>query len=214
MSLTIDQILAEAKGEIESSPQVFDLEKEASAQPSVSSHQDFSVEEIEKMAGLLREADISIAANDNSDVSVHEKIAEAMILSQTLSALNAAEEQEEKLASFRDAALQAGYNPQEVEEFVEKQAKMNMMGALKSPVGKGIAATMALGGAGAIGHEVGEERTKKKARKAIKHYSQKAYSAGAKRGYRAGTRRGFVAGAKASTAYHRRRLREMRANKG
>lgn len=218
MSLTIDQILAESRGEVSSSPDTFGIEKEAAAQPSVSSTNDISNEEIEKMAGLLREADLSEkTASEVITVSVGssmaEKVAEALILSQTIQAIGSDDESEVKVASFRDKAIQAGYNANEVDALLEKEAKMNMMGALKSPIGKGIAATMALTGTGAIGHEIGESRTEDKANKAIRVVGRQAYSAGAQRGHRVGIVKGFSAGAQAQRERYKRRLREMRQGK-
>jgi len=208
MSLTIDQILAESRGEIES-PTIFNTEKEASAQPSVSSNGAVSAEEIEKMASLLREADIS---NETSVVeyTMEEKIAEALILNQTMQAIGQVQDESEKVANFRDKAISAGYNAEDVDALLEKEARMSMWGSLaKSPVAKVIGATATLGAAGAIGHEVGESRTEVKARKAIKSVGRQAFVAG----NRFGTRRGFVRGANASSEYYKRKLRQMRQGK-
>ena len=160
MSLTIDQILAEAKGE---QPEVYGIEKEASAQPSISSDE-FSDEEIEKMAGLLQEAELP---GDNSfalteERSFEEKVAEALILTQSLQAISGYDEEAEKLASFRDAAIANGYDPYEVDAFLEKQASKvkAMSGSAKALLGIGGAA--ALGASGYAGHSIGEKKGKRK----------------------------------------------------
>jgi len=207
MSLTIDQILAESRDEI-SSPQTFNLKKEASAQPSISSENNFSNDDIEKMAGLLREAEISetIVLPESS---MNEKIAEALILSQALHAISEnkvqsnVNKESEKIASFREQAIKAGYSAVEVNSFIEKSAGMNMWGSLiKSPITKGLAALGALGAAGAIGDEIGETRTENKAKKVIKLVGQQAYGTGLKRGYGVGMRAGFVRGANQASSYY------------
>lgn len=197
MSLTIDQILAESRGEIES-PLTFTAKKEASAQPSISS---FSDEEIEKMAGLLRQAEVSELVV-NPEVSVNEKIAEALILSDFINNIVGVKQVQEKTASFRDEAIRAGYNPSEVDAFLEKQAKASALKNLaKSPATKAVAALAGLGGAGAIGHEVGEERTKAKAKKVMPLV------------YAEGRKSGFRQGATAVNEFYKQKLREMRETK-
>ena len=197
MSLTIDQILAESRGELDA-PFTFTVKKEASAQPSISS---FSDEEIEKMAGLLRQAEISEVVV-NPEISVNEKIAEALILSNFINSLVSVKEVQEKTASFRDEAIRAGYNPSEVDAFIEKQAKASALKNLaKSPVAKGVAGIAALGGAGALGHEVGEERTKDKAKKVM----PLVFAEGRKQGIRQG--------AHAMNEYYKTKLRELRETK-
>lgn len=214
MSLTIDQILAEVRGEIESPLTYNTVEKNASAQPSTSNKTHVVSDEVEKMAGLLREAilpeETVTTKIVTQDISMGEKIAEALILSQTLGVLSVEDTEATKVASFREEALRAGYDSKEVDAFLEKQAKMSMWGSLKkSPLAKIVGATAALGASAAAGHEVGESRTEDKARAAIKNTGDQAFKAGLRAGYGVGVKKGLTAG----TEYYKKKLQEMRQGK-
>lgn len=181
--LSIDQILAESREEI----QTFDLEKSAS--PSADSS--ISDDEIVEMAEKLGHA---ILTSDEVEVtpSFEEKVAQALIFNQTLEALNqeqVPDEESEKIASFREQALGAGYDSEEVEAFIEKNAAagMNMWGSLFNSKGaKVLLGSGVVGGAGFAGHEYGEHKERQKAKKAIKVVGNYAYRRGAKRGFNVG----------------------------
>ena len=166
-NLTIDQILAQSRDE---HPDTFDV-KEASAQSIVSNS--VTGEEIEKMAGLLKEA----ALPEAKEESFNEKLAQALLLNETIQSLSTSEtsnEESEKIAEFRESAISAGHKPEEVDGFIEKHAGagMTMWGSLvkslKGKPGKALAATAALGAAGGGGKIYGEASEKKKRRPLIR----------------------------------------------
>lgn len=200
-NLTIDQILSECQDEI----QTFDgSTKEASVQSDSSN---FSDDEIVKMAELLKEADISEEKGESR--SLYEKVAEAMILNDTLQNL----EQTEKVAGFRDAAIKAGYDASEVDCLIEKEAGMNMLGSLVSKgrahAGKLLLGTAALGAAGTVGgHEYGEGMERERARKVIGVTSKASFRAGRKFQHR----RSFTAGANHQSKW-RQQMENLRSKK-
>lgn len=176
--LSIDQILAEHRDD---QPEVYNLEKAASAQRSKS--EPFTGEDIEKMAGLLDGASLP-EVNEN----FYEKLASAMILSETLQYLKKEEDvscENTKLAEFKEEALKAGYNVSEVDAFIEKKAKMNIWGGLKNVL-KGnkkllLGGTAAAGASGYAGKEYGERQEREKTHGLLREVGQKAFRAG--RGY-------------------------------
>lgn len=219
--LTIDQILSEER---EKGLPVFALEKDASAQPPKSSA--FSDEEVEKMASLLIEADFP-----EQQESFNEKIAAALILSDTINSLVkeasysspkeevvVADDEEIKLAHFIDSAVKDGYSIEEIDEFLEKKAAAGSVyravknlasKAMKSRAAKGAAGLSAVGGAGAVGHEVGKSKEREKAKKVM----PKIFQMGATKGYKSGTERGFRAGVFASNSAWKKHLAARSANK-
>lgn len=145
-TLTIDDILAEVREEGLSEDVT--ISKEASAQPSPSS--DFDIDDVEGMASLLKTATIQ------EDVvfeqrSMNEKVAEAMILKEVLDDINSPENM------FKTAAIEAGYSPEEVEDFMqEKTAKIPMKTYIKA--GKYLATGA---GAGGLGLYLGDKKGRK-----------------------------------------------------
>lgn len=177
MSLTVEQILNECREEF---PQTFELEKEAS-ESTVKIESD----EVGKMVNLLKVASIPEATRVEQlpqiESNIYEKVAEAVILNGVLKTID---EEGVKLAEFREQALYKGYSPEEVEDFIEKQARVSALKnifnaksgktALKGLVGAGI-----LGGAGVGGYQAGKEKQKK----TTKVVGQTAFSAGRKYQY-------------------------------
>lgn len=226
-NLTIDQILAERR--MEESPDIYGIEKEASSQPSPSVP--FPSEEVEKMASLLSEADLQ-SDNVQGGDSFNERVAAALILNDHITSMlkeaeysedkeekkeekkDKKEEEEEKTASFKVASFivkadEAGYSPEEIRSFIEKQASVKgFMTGLKNLMtgtpGKALAGTGALAGAGLAGHELGETRTEEKAKKIL----PKVFQMGQIHGYRAGARKGFETGAYASNQAWKRRIQQ------
>lgn len=159
MSLTIDQILDGCRDDV----QTFTFEKQASGSSKVAS--DNRDTELDQMIMLLKEASIP---ETNSSPSVerpnfYEKIAEAVILNSVMQTMS---EEGEKVAEFREKALQQGHDISKVEAFLEKQAMSSALGKmLKSPVSKkalmGFAGAGAIGAVGAGGYKAGKEKEKK-----------------------------------------------------
>jgi hypothetical protein len=230
-NLTIDQILAERR--MDENPDIYGIEKEASSQPVNSSQ--FSYEEVEKMASILENADIQVDNNSGGDLN--EKIAAALILSDSINALykeasdsepkeEEKEEKEEekseeektamaKVASFIVNAHESGVSDEELAEFIEKKAKAGsgffsgLKGLLTSKPGKAAIGAGALGGAAYGGKEYGEHETEEKAKRIL----PKILRLGQAQGYRMGTRKGFEAGAHAANSAWKQRLLD-RAKQG
>jgi hypothetical protein len=230
-NLTIDQILAEKRQE--DNPDIYGIEKEASSQASQPSQ--FSTEEVEKMASLLIEADLP-SENISSSDSFQERLASALILNDHINSFlkeaakvevevetkgkeddeedEEEDEEAEKAASLKAAhfivqADEAGYSPEEIRSFIEKNASRGgqilkgLKGLISSKpvqVGGGVAG---LTGAGYVGKEYGETKTEEKARKLV----PKIYQAGLVRGHRKGSQSGFEAGAHAANVAWMQRLK-------
>lgn len=163
--LTIDQILNDFEQDNSS------VEKTASA-PTSSSNLD---EEVARLAVLLKEASVPEGNND-APVNLHEKLAEIQILNSTIAFM---EEEGVKLASFRERALSAGHNPEEVDSFIEKQAKakflQKMLGSNTAKLtAMGMAGMGLAGGAGSLGYKKG----KKKGTEKTKEVGRAAFRAG------------------------------------
>lgn len=229
-NLTIDQILAEKRQE--DNPDIYGIEKEASSQTSQPSQ--FSTEEVEKMASLLTEADLP-SNNMSSSDSFQERLASALILNDHINSfLKEAEkvevevetkgkdedeedeedEEAEKSASLKAArfivqADEAGYTPEEIREFIEKNASkggrllQGMKRLITSRPAQVTGTAAGLGGAAYGGKEYGEAKMEEKARKLV----PKVYRAGVVTGHRKGTRKGFEAGAHAANKAWIQRLK-------
>lgn len=209
---TIDQILADKYEE--ETPSTFEFSKEASA--TTTETEAFSNEEIEKMAGYLETAAVS-----ESETSINEKIANAVIITETLQKIaedthqpTSLEERVvpskeqgivEKLAHFKKFAIEAGHTPEEVEAFIEKKSGvaatvMRHKGKILAGLGvTGLATTT-----GVLGVRHG--------RKLEKENDPLIYRAGLGRGYRVGrqhgSRKGFARGYMTAEARLRRKKQE------
>lgn len=183
-NLTIDQILADRHKD--ENPEIYSMDKEASAQPPKSSP--FSDEEIEKMASHLGSAEIATPVQGDN---FNERLAAALILNDSISSIvKEAQEQGEfeveeapelseeeiKTASFIQKAVDAGYSHQEALDFVEKKAGLSQ--STMKNIGKGALAAAGLGTAGVLGKEYGESQTEEKAIRAMKKIVPKVFQAG------------------------------------
>lgn len=205
--LTIDQILAEV-----GTDNLFEgkQEKTASAGPSESSS--YSDSDITEMVSFLKEASVP---NGGSE-SIKEKLASALLLSQSLQSLVTGEDSQEKTASenkpqelteaqeaFTKEAKNQGYSDEEIQEFLEKQSSLRR-------VGQGLAAATALATAGVGGHQIGKTKERKRAQKAFQETMPKVH----RHGMLMGKQRGMQVGAQKMDSAWRNKLQHMKSQKG
>ena len=201
---SIENLLNEKRAGHE--PDVFSNDGSFSTQPPVSSTINLD-DEIEKMANLLRTAEV---AEDNQP-AFNERIAAALILTDAISSVikeaeacgsceaedkakaksqkeeekkaEALNEDEEKIASFVTKAKAQGYSDQEVSDFLTKQAKMKVS---PDSVKKVLALTAGAAGVGYAGHEVGKKKGKKEVAERASKIMPAVYRAGMLKGLRIG----------------------------
>lgn len=220
-NLTIDQILADRHRD--ANPEIYGIEKEASAQPTNSSP--FSDEEIEKMASLLEDGKLPQPVIADS---FNEKLAAALILQDSIHSLvkeaskveieiesddskgkeeeekeeeeNDDEEEVKEASAFVQKALESGHSEEDIMGFLEKKASVSPSAARK--IMKGLMGTAAIGGSAYAGKAYGEEKTEEKAKNALKVIVPKVYMAGRQ----SGRRSGFSEGAYATNNAWQRRM--------
>ncbi len=176
MSLTVEQILNECREDL---PQTFELEKDA----SVTTSSVIAINEVDAMVNLLKEASVPGITSVKQlpqveEPNIYEKVAEAAILNSIIQTMNG---EGVKLAEFREAALNSGFESNEIDNLLEKQAKASVLKKLFSAknIAKGLAGAGVVTAAGAGGHLAGEKKQKKTTR-AVGHA---AFSAGRKYQY-------------------------------
>jgi hypothetical protein len=160
MGFSIDELLAEADQEIKA------LTKKASTDKAASNAgQPFSDDEPVKFAAFLAdfaEENVESAqvkkAEEAPSETVVEKVAHALAILESLANI----EQIHKMALFQEKAAAAGYNAEQIEKFLEKQALRPF--SLSPSQRKALLAVAGLGGAGAagatLGHHAGETKGK------------------------------------------------------
>lgn len=177
---TIDSILARADAEI--AARKVTMEKSAAAKAPAQS-------DVREMAAKLEKA-----AQPEPQPGIMDKIAEALIITETLAAIN----DFAPVASFIEKAAAAGHNPDEALRFclVKQAAAMQSAGRKMPTILKALGATAGLAGAGWAGKEYGEAAEEEENQKVLQNIGgqvaalRSAYQGDVVRAYRAGLEQG------------------------
>jgi hypothetical protein len=164
MSLTIDQLLAEADAEIKGITKQAEKTEEAPShgsdeEPVKLAHflEDFADNAPTKQEAPQQKTASPEPAKPEIEDTPIAKLAHAAAILETAARI----EEFKKSAAFIKKAREAGHSEDQIAEFLEKQAAMGNKTRMAL---KGLAGAGLIGGAGVAGHEVGEEKGKKKGR--------------------------------------------------